>query len=157
MSAAWLTLLALALAVGRAHPMHTAVAEVAQLDAGGRTTIQVRVYADDIHSAVPGAGDGASGGAPADSALSRYLRGTFALADRAGHPVRLRWAGAERAGDVVLLRLEGTVPGGLAGARITALVLCERFEDQVNVVRAAYGGQTTTLLFTPGETSKVLP
>ena len=49
------------------------------------------------------------------------------------------------------------MPGGLAGARVTSLVLCERFEDQVNVVRAAYAGRTTTLLFTRGETAKALP
>ena len=89
--------------------------------------------------------------------MARYLRGTFALADRTGRPVRLAWAGAERSGDVILLRLRGEVPGGLAGARVTSLVLCERFEDQVNVVRAAYAGRTTTLLFTRGETAKALP
>jgi hypothetical protein len=71
--------------------------------------------------------------------------------------VRLTWRGLERTGDVVLLRLEGEVPGGLAGARITSLVLCERFEDQVNVVRAEYAGRSTTLLFTRGETAKALP
>jgi hypothetical protein len=89
--------------------------------------------------------------------MARYLRATFALADRTGRPVRLAWAGAERTGDVILLRLRGEVPGGLAGARVTSLMLCERFEDQVNVVRAEYAGRTTTLLFTRGETAKVLP
>ena len=81
----------------------------------------------------------------------------FALADLTCRPVRLILAGAERAGDVILLRLRGTVPGGLAGARVISVVLCERFEDEVNVVRAAYGGRTETLLFTRGEWSKALP
>jgi hypothetical protein len=89
--------------------------------------------------------------------MARYFRATFALADRVGRPVRLTWAGAERSGDVIVLRLEGAVPGGLAGARVTSLVLCERFQDQVNVVRAEYAGRTETLLFTRGETSKALP
>lgn len=71
--------------------------------------------------------------------------------------MRLAWAGAERSGDVLLLRLRGEVPGGRAGARVTSLVLCERFEDQVNIVRATYGGRATTLLFTRGATSKALP
>ena len=39
-----------------------------------------------------------------------------ALVDREGRPVRLAWVGAERSGDVILLRLRGDVPGGLAGA-----------------------------------------
>ena len=141
--------------------MHTTVAEVVQRDGRGRTAIQVRVYTDDLRAAVPeAAGLPPTGGSPtphADSAMARYLRGTFALADRSGRPVRLTWGGAERSGDVVLLRLEGEVPGGLAGARITSLVLCERFEDQVNVVRAEYAGRSTTLLFTRGETAKALP
>lgn len=71
--------------------------------------------------------------------------------------MRLAWAGAERTGDVILLRLRGEVPGGLAGARVTSLLLCERFEDQVNIVRAVYGGRSATLLFTRGEGAKALP
>ncbi|MBA3496726.1 MAG: hypothetical protein H0T86_06445, partial [Gemmatimonadales bacterium] len=51
----------------------------------------------------------------------------------------------------------GRVPGGLTGARVTSLVLCERFEDQVNIVRAVYGGRATTLLFMRGGSAKVLP
>ena len=150
MASPWMALVALALTVGRAHPMHTSVTEVVQEDARGDVSIQVRVYVDDLRAAV-------SLPADADSAIARYLRGTFALADRTGRPVRLTWTGAEPAGDVILLRLRGEVPGGLAGARVTSLVLCERFEDQVNVVRAEYAGRTTTLLFTRGETAKALP
>ena len=132
--------------------MHTTVTEV-QEDGRGQVSIQVRVYVDDLRAAVQ-----LPAGAPiADAAMARYLRATFALADRTGRPIRLTWLGAEPTGDVVLLRLRGDVPGGLAGARVTSLVLCERFEDQVNVVRAEYAGRTTTLLFTRGETAKVLP
>ena len=134
--------------------MHTTVAEVVQEDARGHVSIRLRVYVDDLRAAVS-LPAGALG--PADSAIARYLRATFALADRRGRPVRLTWTGAEPAGDVVLLRLRGEVPGGLAGARVTSLLLCERFEDQVNVVRAEYAGRTTTLLFTRGETARTLP
>jgi hypothetical protein len=148
-----LAVLALAAWAAGAHPMHTAVAELAQEDARGTIAVQIKVFTDDFQSAVPRSSDPAQ----ADSAMARYLRGVFALADRSGRPVRLSWVGAERAGDVILLRLRGTVPGGLAGARITSLVLCERFEDEVNVVRAAYGGRTETLLFTRGESAKTLP
>jgi len=146
-------LLALALAAGRAHPMHTAVAELIQEGPRGQATISLRVFTDDFQAAVPPSLDAAA----ADSAMARYLRGTFALVDRAGRPVRLAWAGAEREGDVIVLRLRGEVPGGLAGARVTSLVLCDRFEDQVNIVRAVYGSRTATLLFTRGEASKALP
>ena len=153
MLAARLGMLVLALSGAGAHPMHTAVAELAQQDARGTTTVQIKVFADDFHAAVALPADAGA----ADSAMARYLRGTFALADRRGRPVRLAWAGAEHSGDVLLLRLRGEVAGGLAGARVTSLVLCERFEDEVNVVRASYAGRTETLLFTRGESSKALP
>ena len=155
MTSPWMALLAFALASGHAHPMHTTVSEVTQQDVRGHVSIQVRGYVDDFRSA--GVESAAAGSAVADSAMARYLRGTFALIDPTGRPVRLAWAGAERSGDVIVLRLRGEVPGGLAGARVTSLVLCERFEDQVNVVRAEYAGRTTTLLFTRGETAKALP
>jgi hypothetical protein len=153
MGGIWPALLAVALASGRAHPMHTAVADLVQENLEGATSVRVRVFADDLEAAVPLPGDQAG----ADSALARYLRGTFALADRHGRPVALHWDGAERSDDVVLLRLRGEVPGGLAGARVTSLLLCERYADQVNIVRARYGGRTTTVLFLKGEASKGLP
>jgi hypothetical protein len=146
-------LLGLGPAAGRVHPMHTAVAEVTQADPRAPATIRIRVFADDLERTVRLPADPVE----ADSAMSRYVRGTFALADRAGRPLRLTWGGAERSGDVILLRLTAPAPGGLAGARVASLLLCERFADQVNIVRAVYGGRTTTLLFLRGETAKTLP
>ena len=151
MSLALALVLALMSAPPLRHPMHTAVTELVQWDAGGTASIRLRVFADDWQAVGPPAD-----GAAADSAAARYLRGTFAIADHRGRPVRLTYEGAERAGDVVLLRLRGEVPGGLAGARVTSLVLCDRFPDQVNIVRASYDARTVTLLFTRGEASKAL-
>lgn len=136
-----------------AHPMHTAVAEIAY-DAGlGAAAITIRVFADDFGAAVAAA----PGSAVADSAMSRYVRGTFALRDRAGRALPLRWQGAERAGDVILLRLKAPAPEGLGGARVVSALLCERFEDQVNIVRVTYAGRSVTLLFTRGDASKPVP
>jgi hypothetical protein len=145
--------LALLLVCGNAHPMHTAVTELTQEDARGAATVQLRLFADDFEAAVRPP----TGRVAADSAMARYLRGTFALADRHGRPVPLAWEGAARTGDVILVRLRGVVPGGLSGARVTSLVLCDRFPDQVNIVRATYGGRAATLLFMRGEASKALP
>ncbi len=136
-----------------AHPMHTAVAEISYDTASRTASIQIRVFADDLDAAVTES-PALSG---ADVAISRYLEGKFELTDQVGRPLPLRWIGAERAGDVLLLRLAVWVPGGLSGVRITSAVLCERFADQVNIVRASYGGHTSTLLFTRGDTAKPLP
>lgn len=141
------------LLMGARHPMHTAVAEITYASGSPVAEIRIRVFADDFGTVVPAA----PGSAAADSAMSRYVRGRLAIADRNGRPAALRWMGARREGDVVLLLLAVPAPGGLAGARVQSALLCERFEDQINIVRATYGGRSTTLLFTPGDGAKVLP
>ena len=133
------------------HPLHTALTEISYDSATRDADIRIRVFADDLAGWVTGLAGAA------DSAMSRYARGSFALADRSGHPVRLRWEGAERTGGTVLLRLRAAIPGGLAHAKVLSAVLCDRFEDQVNIVRASYGGRVTTLLFTRGDSPRTLP
>jgi hypothetical protein len=146
----WLSLALLGLAT--AHPMHTAVIELVADDRGG-TAVSIRVYADDL-AAAAGPPDV---GAAADSAIAGYVRRGVTITDRRGHALDLHWDGAEPAGDAVVLRLHAAAPAGLAGARVAAGLLAERFPDQVNIVRASYSGSTRTLLFTRGEAAKALP
>jgi hypothetical protein len=40
---------------------------------------------------------------------------------------------------------------------VASALLCERFEDQVNIVRASYADRSVTLLFTRGDASKPIP
>jgi hypothetical protein len=138
------------LLIGARHPMHTAVTEMVHMAGASVTDIRIRVFADDFGTVVAGA-------TATDSAMSRYVRGRFAVADPSGRPVALRWGGARRDGDVVLLALKAPSPGGLKGTRVFSGLLSDRFDDQINIVRATYDGRTTTLLFTPGDASKVLP
>jgi hypothetical protein len=56
-----------------------------------------------------------------------------------------------------VLRLRADAPRGLAGVRVRHTLLCERFNDQVNIVRATYGGRSATLFFTRGDEAKALP
>ena len=143
----------LALVLGAlTHPMHTSVAELRYDPRTGRATVAIRVYPDDLAGAVPGAER-----ALADSALVRYIRERFAIADRQGKPVRLEWLGVERVTGALRVRLQATMPEGLTGARVAHLLLHERFGDQVNILRASDGVRTTTLLFVPGDGPKRLP
>lgn len=135
------------------HPLHTALTELSYQADSGAVLIGVRVFTDDLAAALPDLTDSS----PADSLLSRYARGTLSLADRSGRPARLHWLGVERTGDTVLLRLRVELPGGLRHSRIFAGLLWERFPDQVNIVRATYGGRTVTLLFTRGDGAKSFP
>jgi len=137
----WLLAVLLGLtAAVRAHPTHTSSAELVQREDSVR--VAIRVFADDLAEA---------------GALLPYLEERFGLEDGRGRPIVLRCDGAVREGDVMVIRLRGRVPAGLAGARLRNGVLTDRFADQVNVVRAAYDGRTATLIFTRGDGPKALP
>ena len=139
--------------VDRIHPMHTAVVEITYQPASGLAAIQIRVFRDDFSATVtPG-----SSATPSDSAIVVYVRRAFHLSDRAGRTLPLRWNGADQAGEVMILRMTAAAPEGLRGARVLSALLSERFEDQVNIVRASYETGTRTLLFTPGDGAKALP
>lgn len=141
MNGAWLLAALVALLVPAAgHPTHTASAELVQ--EADSVRVAIRVFADDI--------------APV-GAVRPYLGDRFGIVDRGGKAVRLVWAGAEAAGDVLTIRLRGRIAGGLSGAKVSNRVLTDRFTDQVNVVRAAYDRRTATLIFTRGDGPKALP
>ena len=133
------------------HPLHSTHTELRE-EAGGRITITVRAFTDDLHAAVV-----AAEGAPGDSALARYTGRSLRLADAAGRRVPLEWRGMHTEGNVTYLRLGGVVPGGLRGARLEQGMLMERFSDQVNVVQVRTPGRTRSLLFLPGQGAKALP
>ncbi len=116
-------------ALAAMHPMHTSVAELVHEPAARSALVTLRVFTDDLRAAVP---------ADRDSDAEAYVRSHFELRDASGRPVPLRWAGASR-------------------SRVLSLILCERFADQVNIVRATSAGRTASLLFTRGDQAKALP
>jgi uncharacterized protein DUF6702 len=141
----WLALALRALAA--AHPMHTSVTELTQ-DARARSVaVSVRVFADDFGSVADRTGP----------AAEQYVQAHLELTGPTGSPVVLRWEGATLVGDVVQIRLRGDLPAGLSGARVGVTLLCDRFPDQVNIVRARYQGRTASLLFARGDHPKALP
>jgi hypothetical protein len=133
------------------HPTHTSGTELSE-QPDGRAQVVLRVFADDFTAAL--AADSAVPPAPV---VSAYLRDRFTLLDPAGTPVELAWEVGRPSGDILVLYGRGRAPGGLAGSRVANRVLTERFADQVNVVRAAYGGRSVTLIFVPGDGAKPLP
>ncbi len=141
----------LLLAAGR-HPMHTAVTEITCARPCIQAEVSVRVFADDFRSVIMET----PGSPAADSAMSRYVRGHLAVADAGGRPMALRWSGARRDGDVVLLHFTAPPAAACPGARIASAILSDRFPDQINIVRASCGARPITLLFTPGDGAKAL-
>src|SRR3990172_5280896 len=111
-----LVIVATTLLVAARHPMHTAVAELSHDARRGTTAILIRVFVDDWAAAVP-----VPPGTPgADSAMARYVRDPFTLADRSGRHLPLQWERGERAGDVVVLRLPAPASDGLGGMQVTS-------------------------------------
>jgi hypothetical protein len=137
---------------GARHPMHTAVTEITYQATTREASIRIRVFLDDFTAALPAPRGTAAG----DSAVVRYVRSSFTLVDGTGERLPFRWQGVEQEGDVLVLRFVAAAPAGLAGGRVASTLLSECFEDQVNIVRATYGGRTRTLLFTRGEAAKAL-
>ena len=145
------------LLVSSVHPFHDSVSELTYDGARRTVTISVRAFADDLAigvAALPPTP--ALAGQPADSAIARYVRGTIFLIDNRHHLVPLRWNGLERRDDVVLIRLTADAPAGLYGWRLSHALLCERYADQVNIVRLNHAGRRTDLLFTRGDSPKAL-
>jgi uncharacterized protein DUF6702 len=140
------------LPTGARHPMHTAVTEIAYDGTTKAVCIRIRVFVDDFTTAIPTPLDAAAG----DSAVVRYVRSRLTIVDRTGKRLPFRWEGVEHAGDVLVLRFAAAAPAGLAGGQVASTLLSERFADQVNIVRASYGGRIRTLLFTRGEAAKAL-
>ena len=151
--ALWAPILAATLAAPTAsirarHPLHTTVAEVT-LDPAARTArATIRMFRDDL--------DAAAGAAPARAAA--YVMSQFSF-QRAHHVLAPAACGVGYAGDAVFVCLAVPLTAPAAGAAdlaVVDLLLCERFADQINIVRVAGPGVSRSLLFTKGEGPKQL-
>lgn len=140
------------LALAGRHPTHTSAAELSQ-EPDGKVSVVIRLFADDIAETV-GAPPGRK---PTAAAVRRYLTERFAIFDGSGARVALGWDDGVISGDVLTFRSRTRIAGELTGARVTNQVLTERFADQINLVRATYGGRSATLIFTRGDGPKALP
>jgi hypothetical protein len=135
-----------------AHPLHTSVTQLIQEKDTQSIRVELRLFADDLKTAI----EAAPADAGFESLISTYVGQHLVLSDM-GAPIPLRLNGADLVGDVVLVRLSAAPTRSLSGVQVANTVLCERFPDQVNVVRATYEGRSATLIFTRGDAAKPLP
>jgi hypothetical protein len=140
-----LAALALSLLVVRpagAHPLHTTLTELRADRARGVVRVVIRVFADDF-------------GTAAGRDPSAYLQRAFVLRD-GPRPVHLHQCGTRRSGGLLWICMEGPAPAITANLTLTDALLCELFDDQVNIVRATLDGSTRSVLFTAGDRAKSL-
>jgi hypothetical protein len=140
--------------VAEAHPLHSTITELTEDRAHGLVRATVRVFADDFGTAVSRAAHGRvspASGAAWDAAVAAYATSVFGLQDAQGRPIALRSCGIRRTGDLLWVCLEGTASQPLASLRVRSAVLCDLFDDQVNVVQGTAGGERRSLLFVRGD------
>ena len=142
-----------------AHPLHSTITELAVDPARGTARATVRVFADDLRSAVLRSARGRllpHDGPAWDAALLAYATSVVSLRNSRGEAIALRSCGTRSTGDLVWLCLEGRMARDPGVPQVRNAMLCELYDDQVNVVQSAMEGMRRTLLFVRGDGFKPL-
>ena len=142
-----------------AHPLHSTITELVTDLTRGTVRATIRVFADDLRAAVlrsAGSRPIPMVGAAWDAAVLTYATSAFELRDARGRALRLRSCGVRRAADLVWLCVEADVTRDGGPLRVRNAMLCELYEDQVNVVQGNVGGSRRSLLFVRGDRVKEL-
>lgn len=142
-----------------AHPLHSTITELVLDPTRGTVRATIRVFADDLRSAVMRTARGRSvppGGPAWDAAVLAYATSVVSLRNARGETLALRHCAMRRSGDLVWLCLEGEVARDSGVLQVRNTLLCELYEDQVNVVQGTIGGTRRSLLFVRGDRFKPL-
>jgi hypothetical protein len=142
-----------------AHPLHSTITELVLDPAHGTVRATVRVFADDLRSAVLRTTRGRSlapEGPAWDAAAFAYAASVVSIRTARGRAVALRPCGARRTADLMWLCLEGELPRDAGALQVRNAMLCELYEDQVNVVQSTMEGTRRTLLFVRDDRFKAL-
>ena len=141
-----------------AHPLHSTITEVTEDRAHGTVRATIRVFADDFSTAVTHSvrGRPLSAGPQWDAAALAYVASVFGFTDASGRPVAVHSCGTRRTADLLWICVEAPSTGGLAPLKVRNAILCDLFDDQVNVVQATSGGSRRSVLFTKGDKAKPL-
>jgi len=153
-------LAAMALTTGpneaNAHPLHTTLAQLTYHDHERALEGSIRVFAGDFAAAVA---KRRHLGLPNDDRVSdadamEYLRDTFRFTDAGGRAVPLSWCGSRRAGDVLWLCVSASNVAPPDALELSDQMLCELFDDQINIVQSVSGAKHASMLFTKGDGAK---
>jgi hypothetical protein len=151
------TALAAAPRSAEAHPLHTTLVQLTYNERAHVLEGSIRVFAGDFAAAVAkhGGEKTPDDDRVTDAAAFAYVSSTFRVTDAAGHSVALQWCGSRRAGDVLWLCVRAaSTATPLAALALSDQMLCELFDDQVNIVQAVSGDKRASMLFTRGDGAK---
>jgi hypothetical protein len=135
-----------------AHPLHTTITEIVHDARRAEATVVVRAFENDVRAAL------SARQAPhaTDAAVLAYVGAKFALRDRAGKEIGVRWENVRRRDELLWIEGRVSAPRGLSGVGVHNDLLTELHSDQVNVVQVVQGERRQTLLFTRGDALKPL-
>ncbi len=148
--------LAMSARAADAHPLHTTLVQLTYDERAHVVEGSIRVFAGDFAAAVA---KHAGARTPnddrvTDAAAFAYVNGTFRFADAAGRPVALAWCGSRRAGDVLWLCVRASSAAPPSALTLSDQMLCELFDDQINIVQTVAGEKRASMLFTKGDGAK---
>ncbi len=121
-----------------AHPIHSTSGTLEAGPNGTSGRLVVRAFVDDFP---PGRDSSAAVG---------YLAGRLTLTAPGGRRLPLVLVRVAEASGVVSLEITIPNPGPWQGVLIHNQLMCERFNDQINLIQVKQSGRTSTLLFSPG-------
>ena len=141
------------------HDFHSSLAEVSYNPAAKSLEVSLRMFTDDLGEALtrenkrPVSVDQTD---TADPLIKRYLEKHFAVAGADNRRKPITWVGKEISVDVTWVYFEIPLAENLNGTKLLNSLLCELFDDQVNIVNVSYQGQKRTYLFKPSQTVQEL-
>ena len=140
----------------QAHPLHTTLVQMTFDEHSHVLTATIRIFAGDFAAAVAKRGGtrAPDDDRVTDEAAFGYVSGTFRLTDAAGHPVPLQWCGSRRVGDLLWLCVRAPAGAAPSTIALSDQMLCELFDDQINIVQAVMGDRHSSALFTKGDGAK---
>lgn len=128
-----------------AHPLHTTMTELTVDEPHHSMRAVVRVFADDIGSA-----------ARRYPSAEAYVARTLSVSDATGRAIALHSCGTRRSGAVLFMCAEGSYAGSVRALKVSNSLLCDLFDDQVNLVQISLGAEHHSLLFTRGDAAKFI-
>ena len=138
------------------HDFHTSLAEVQYNPAEQTLEVSLRVFTDDLESALSKDNGGktirVTDDAAADPFIRNYLSRHFAVVDAANRRKPVNLLGKEIMVDVAWIYFEVREVESLSGKRLQNAVLTELFDDQINMVNFVTPSGKRSFLFKPGET-----
>ena len=132
------------------HDFHTSLTEIHHNAKDRAFEISIRVFSDDLETALARANNGQKirvDAANADPVIERYIRGKFWFAGADKQRRAFTYIGHETEGDAQWIYLEMPFSEQFRGGLLQHSVLTEVFADQTNLVNLRVGGQKKTFVF----------